>query len=59
MPYYDINITIILNVIFFNFKIFILDDGRSGDSSLVVSLEINGTNYQGVLFAQSAKRRSS
>ena len=35
------------------------DDGRNGDSSLVVSLEINGTNYQGVLFAQSAKRRSS
>ena len=27
-------------------------DGRNGDSSLVVSLEINGTTYQGVLFAQ-------
>ena len=42
-------------ILYFDFT----DDGRNGDSSLVVSLEINGINYQGVLFAQSAKRRSS
>ena len=41
------------------YPLYFSDDGRNGDSSLVVSLEINGTNYQGVLFAQSAKRRSS
>ena len=28
--------------------------GESGDSSLVVSLEINSVMYQGVLFAQPA-----
>ena len=30
-------------------------NGRNGEASLVVSLEINGINYQGVLFAQPAK----
>ena len=29
--------------------------GESGDSSLVVSLEINSVVYQGVLFAQQDK----
>ncbi|XP_043475751.1 AT-rich interactive domain-containing protein 3C-like isoform X5 [Leptopilina heterotoma] len=31
-------------------------DGRNGDNSLVVSIELNGTMYQGVLFAQSASK---
>ena len=31
-----------------------LGDGRTNDSSLVVSMEINGIVYQGVLFAQAA-----
>jgi len=35
-----------------NIKMANRGDGRNGDSSLVVSLEINGTTYQGVLFAQ-------
>ena len=38
---------------------FISGDARNGgggvDSSLVVSMEINGTAYQGVLFAQPAR----
>lgn len=44
-----------------NIKIASRGDGRNGDSSLVVSLEINGTTYQGVLFAQpiSSKHRTS
>ncbi|XP_008196287.1 protein dead ringer isoform X1 [Tribolium castaneum] len=29
-------------------------DARNGDSSLVVSMELNGITYQGVLFAQSS-----
>ncbi|CAG9857879.1 unnamed protein product [Phyllotreta striolata] len=29
-------------------------DARNGDNSLVVSMELNGVTYQGVLFAQSA-----
>lgn len=29
-------------------------DGRSSETSLVVSMEINGIMYQGVLFAQNA-----
>jgi len=33
-------------------------DGRAGmDNSLVVSMEINGVMYQGVLFAQSTRTR--
>ena len=36
-----------------------LGDGRNGDSSLVVSLEINGTTFQGVLFAQPGKHRTA
>ena len=36
-------------------KLNFADDGNSGDTSLVVSLEINGVNYQGVLFAQAQK----
>ncbi|XP_053975287.1 AT-rich interactive domain-containing protein 3C-like isoform X3 [Hylaeus anthracinus] len=31
-------------------------DGRNGDNSLVVSMELNGVMYQGVLFAQSDSR---
>ncbi|XP_051170370.1 protein dead ringer isoform X3 [Leptopilina boulardi] len=31
-------------------------DGRNGDNSLVVSIELNGTMYQGVLFAQTASK---
>merc|ERR1712223_444494 len=44
-----------------NIKMANRGDGRNGDSSLVVSLEINGTTYQGVLFAQpiSSKHRTS
>lgn len=34
-------------------------DGRSQDQSLVVSMEINGTLYQGVLFAQAPRGRFS
>lgn len=34
----------------------VADDGRGGsDNSLVVSMDINGTMYQGVLFAQSPR----
>eukprot|EP00096_Caligus_rogercresseyi_P016865 TRINITY_DN995_c0_g1_i2.p1 TRINITY_DN995_c0_g1~~TRINITY_DN995_c0_g1_i2.p1 ORF type:complete len:540 (+),score=192.75 TRINITY_DN995_c0_g1_i2:142-1761(+) len=35
-----------------NIKIASRGDGKSKDSSLVVSMEINGISYQGVLFAQ-------
>jgi len=42
-----------------NIKIENRGDGRNGDSSLVVSLEINGTTFQGVLFAQPGKQRTS
>jgi hypothetical protein len=42
-----------------HFLLLLAGDGRNGDSSLVVSLEINGTTYQGVLFAQPGKHRSS
>ena len=37
-------------------------DARNGsgvDGSLVVSMEINGTSYQGVLFAQTTAKRAS
>ncbi|CAL7936838.1 unnamed protein product [Xylocopa violacea] len=34
-------------------------DGRSGDNSLVVSMELNGVMYQGVLFAQSDSRSAN
>ena len=34
-------------------------DDRNGDASLVVSLEINGISYQGVLFAQAADQAAS
>ena len=40
-------------MIFFSFS------GESGDSSLVVSLEINSVMYQGVLFAQPSSLGSS
>uniref|UniRef100_A0A1B6DEC3 ARID domain-containing protein n=1 Tax=Clastoptera arizonana TaxID=38151 RepID=A0A1B6DEC3_9HEMI len=41
-------------------KISSRNDGRGGgDNSLVVSMDINGTMYQGVLFAQSPSRLSS
>ncbi|XP_030752672.1 protein dead ringer isoform X2 [Sitophilus oryzae] len=33
-------------------------DSRNGDNSLVVSMEINGITYQGVLFAQSSQASS-
>lgn len=40
-----------------NFCVFVSDDGRSEiDTSLVVSMEINGIMYQGVLFAQHPHR---
>ena len=35
-----------------NIKIENRDDGHTGDSTVVVSMEINGTTFQGVLFAQ-------
>nr|XP_034196672.1 AT-rich interactive domain-containing protein 3C-like isoform X2 [Osmia lignaria] len=34
-------------------------DGRNGDNSLVVSMELNGVMYQGVLFAQSDSRTTA
>ncbi|CAK9819617.1 Protein dead ringer [Anthophora plagiata] len=34
-------------------------DGRNGDNSLVVSMELNGVMYQGVLFAQSDSRTAT
>ena len=37
----------------------VLSDDRNGDASLVVSLEINGINYQGVLFAQAAQQAAA
>ncbi|KAK9871873.1 hypothetical protein WA026_015120 [Henosepilachna vigintioctopunctata] len=36
-----------------NIKISTRGDPRNGDGSLVVSMELNGTTYQGVLFAQT------
>ncbi|KAK8393302.1 hypothetical protein O3P69_013373 [Scylla paramamosain] len=42
-----------------NIKITSRGDGRSQDQSLVVSMEINGTLYQGVLFAQAPRARFS
>ena len=39
----------------FGFLLCFPDDGRADfDNSLVVSMEINGIMYQGVLFAQAA-----
>lgn len=32
---------------------FFAGDSRNGDNSLVVSMELNGVTYQGVLFAQN------
>ena len=37
----------------------IANRGESGDSSMVVSLEINSVMYQGVLFAQPTAKVSS
>ncbi|KAL3286715.1 hypothetical protein HHI36_001210 [Cryptolaemus montrouzieri] len=37
-----------------NIKINSRGDPRNGDSSLVVSMELNGVTYQGVLFAQTS-----
>ncbi|XP_012286449.1 protein dead ringer isoform X2 [Orussus abietinus] len=34
-------------------------DGRNGDNSLVVSMELNGVMYEGVLFAQTDNSRSA
>ncbi len=34
-------------------------DAQNGDGSLVVSMEINGISYQGVLFAQQLKSRTA
>ncbi|XP_043253129.1 protein dead ringer-like isoform X3 [Colletes gigas] len=34
-------------------------DGRNGDNSLVVSMELNGVMYQGVLFAQNDSRTTA
>ncbi|XP_015594703.1 protein dead ringer isoform X2 [Cephus cinctus] len=34
-------------------------DGRNGDNSLVVSMELNGVMYQGVLFAQTESRNAT
>nr|XP_033341868.1 protein dead ringer-like isoform X1 [Megalopta genalis] len=34
-------------------------DGRNGDNSLVVSMELNGVMYQGVLFAQTDSRSTA
>ncbi|XP_066949133.1 AT-rich interactive domain-containing protein 3C-like isoform X2 [Macrobrachium rosenbergii] len=42
-----------------NIKITSRGDGRNGDQSLVVSMEINGILYQGVLFAQAPRARFS
>lgn len=36
-----------------NGEFFFSGDSRSGDNSLVVSMELNGVTYQGVLFAQT------
>jgi hypothetical protein len=36
------------------FLFFFSGDTRTNDNSLVVSMEINGIVYQGVLFAQAA-----
>ena len=49
----------IVNVITFlnSFFFLVSGDGRSEvDNSLVVSMEINGIMYQGVLFAQHPRR---
>ena len=40
-------------------RLFIYYIGENGDSSLVVSLEINSVMYQGVLFAQPSKANNS
>merc|ERR1719187_2235103 len=40
-----------------NIKITSRGDGRNNDQSLVVSMEINGVIYQGVLFAQAPRAR--
>ncbi|CAL4203591.1 unnamed protein product, partial [Meganyctiphanes norvegica] len=42
-----------------NIKITSRGDGRNSDQSLVVSMEINGILYQGVLFAQAPRHRIS
>lgn len=43
----------VINILIFCFA----DDGRSDiDNSLVVSMEINGIMYQGVLFAHNPRR---
>ena len=47
MEYINVRITV---------KCLIIGDGRNGDNSLVVSMELNGIMYQGVLFAQHDTR---
>ncbi|KOX70952.1 Protein dead ringer [Melipona quadrifasciata] len=42
-----------------NIKISNRGDGRNGDNSLVVSVELNGIIYQGVLFAQTDTKAGS
>ena len=49
------NCGILLLMLFIMF----FSDDRNGDASLVVSLEINGISYQGVLFAQAAEEATS
>jgi len=48
-------LNILFCVFFFCFCfLFFAGDTRTNDNSLVVSMEINGIVYQGVLFAQAA-----
>lgn len=44
---------------FHSIECLIVGDGRNGDNSLVVSMELNGVMYQGVLFAQSDSRTTN
>ncbi|CAD1468601.1 unnamed protein product, partial [Heterotrigona itama] len=47
------------NVLGTHIKISNRGDGRNGDNSLVVSMELNGVMYQGILFAQNDNKTSS
>lgn len=53
------NISDYCDNILLNAIVFVLGDGRNGDNSLVVSMELNGVMYQGVLFAQTDGRNTT
>lgn len=50
-------VNLVYNLLIFKLKI--IGDARTGDQQLVVSMELNGVTYEGVLFANSQNDTSS